>query len=152
MVQQFKHCSLHFSVSWLIIVKSLCTYCIDFINENNCWRFFLCQSKCVSDHLRTITNVHLNQTWPSQFQESGFCLSCTCSGHHGLSSTWRTEHKTSLWRSDTDVLEFIFVSNWQYDGFSQLFNLLIESTDISIFLRRSLFNLHRSDSWIIFGR
>ena len=151
MVQQFKHCSLYLSVPWFIVIESLCTNCIDFVNENNCWRFLFCKGECISDHLWTITDVHLHQSWSCKLKESSLGLSCTSSGHHGLSSTWRAKHQTSLWRSDTNVLEFFFVSDWQYDGFSQFFNLFIKAANVCVFLWWSFFNLHGSYSWIVFS-
>ena len=30
-------------------IKTLCTNGINFINKNNCWCFFFCQIKCISD-------------------------------------------------------------------------------------------------------
>lgn len=152
MVQKFKHSSLDFSIAWFVVIESLCSNCVNFIDENNCGRFFFGKGECVSDHLWTVTDVHLNKVWTGQFEECGFRLTCTGSGHHCFSCTWRTEHETSLWWPDTDVIELFFVSNWQNDSFSQFFDLLIKATDVGILFRRSLFNLHGSDSGIIFSR
>ncbi len=149
MVQKFQHCSLHFSVSWLVVIESLCTNCINFVNKNDCWRFFFCKGECISDHLRTITDVHLDKSWSGKFQESGFSLSSTGSGHHGFSSTWRSKHEAAFWRSDTNVVEFLFVSDGQDDGFSQFFDLLVEATNIGVFFWWSFFDFHGSDSWVI---
>lgn len=152
MVQKFKHSSLHFSITWFIVIESLCSDSVNFIYEDNCGSLLFCKGESVSDHLRTVTDVHLNEVWPGEFEESSFCLTCTCSGHHCFSCTWRTEHEASLWGSDTDVIELIFVSNWQDDGFSQFLNLLIKATDVGILFRRSLFYFHGSDSGVILCR
>lgn len=152
MVQKLEHSSLYFSVAWLIIVKSFCSDSINFINEDDCWGFFFGKGKSVSDHFWTVTDVHLYEVWTGKLKEGSFGLSSTSSGHHSLSCTWGSKHEASLWWPNTDVIELFFVSDWQNDGFSEFFNLLIKSTNIGILLRRPLFNLHGSDSWIIFGR
>ena len=36
------------------------TNSIDLINENNCRRFGFCKGKCISNHFRSITNIHLD--------------------------------------------------------------------------------------------
>jgi hypothetical protein len=41
------------------------------------------------------------------------------------------------------------VSNGQYDGFSQFFDLLVEATDVSVLFGWSFFDFHGSDSWVV---
>lgn len=152
MVQQFDHSSLHFSVTRFIVIESLCSHSVDFVNENDGRCFCLCQSEGISDHLGSITNVHLHKTGTSQFQESGLGLSSTCSCHHSLSCSWGTEHETTFRRSDTYFLELLFMGDWQNNSLSQFFNLFIESTNISVLFTRFLINFHGFHSAVIFIR
>ncbi len=151
MVQKLKHSSLNFSVSWLIVIESLCTNGINFIDENDGGRFLFGKSKSVSDHFRSITDIHLHKIWAGELKKSSFSLTGTGSGHHSFSSSWGSKHQATFWWSDTNVLEFFFVCDWQDNSFSKFFNLFIKSTNVSILFGWSLFDLHWSDSWVILG-
>ena len=146
MVEQFQHSSLNLSISRFVIIKSFGSNCIDFINKDNRRSLLLCHSKCVSHHLWSVSNIHLYQVRSCQFQESCLCLTCTSSRHHSLSSSRRTKHKTSLGGPDSNIGKLVFVSDGKYDGLSQFLNLFIQSSNISVLLRRFLLELHGLDS------
>jgi hypothetical protein len=61
LVEELKHCALHFPIATLIRVKPFCAYCIKLVNENDGWGLLLCKLECVTDELRAITNEHLHQ-------------------------------------------------------------------------------------------
>jgi hypothetical protein len=46
-----------------------------------------------------------------------------------LSCTWRAVEQDTLWRLDTDPHEKLWVLEWQLDDFSQLTDLVVQTTD-----------------------
>lgn len=53
---------------------------------------------------------------------------------------------------DSDLLESLGLLHGPDNSFNQLFNLLVQTTDICVFLRRLLVNFHCLDSAVVFGR
>lgn len=61
MVEELEHSSLYLSITGFIVIETLGSDSIDFIDEDDCWSFFLCQSKGIADHLWSISDIHLDQ-------------------------------------------------------------------------------------------
>ena len=149
MVEQLQHGSLDFPVSRFIVVESLGADSVDFINEDDCGGFLFGHGKGISHHFGSVTDVHLDQIWTCQFQECGFGLACTGSGHHGFACAWGSEHQASFGWSDSNIFKFVFMSYRQHNGLPKFFNLLVQSTNISVLFRGFFFQLHGLDSGIV---
>jgi len=152
MVKQLEHGPLHFSVSGLVVIESFGSDCIDFIDEDDRRLFFFSQGKGIPDHFGAVSDVHLNEVGSGQFQKTGFGLSCAGSGHHGLSGSGRAEHQTTFRRPDSDVFEFFFVCDRQDNGFSELFDLFIQASDIGVLFGGFFVDFHGLDPGVVLGR
>ena len=60
-------------------------------------------------------------------------------------------HQEALGWTNTKLLESFLVSHRQHNSFNQLFNLLVESTDVGVLFNWSLVDFHGFDAGIILG-
>src|SRR6266403_3387839 len=60
LVEELKHCALHFPITTLIRVEPLGAYCIKLVDENDRRCLFLRKLECVTDELGPITDEHLH--------------------------------------------------------------------------------------------
>ena len=61
LIQQLQHCSLHFTITRDVAVKSLCSNGIQLVNENDCRFFLFRKSKSITHKFGTITDEHLDK-------------------------------------------------------------------------------------------
>lgn len=151
LIQQLKHCSLHFSVCILVWVTSLSSNCINFVNENNCWCLLLGQLKGISNYLGSVTNKHLYQLRTCKLEKGSAGLRGTGSCKHGLSSTRRAIHENSLWSLETNFLKLFFVDQREDNGLSKLLNLLVKASYLRVLYIGSFLKLHGLDSCVKFS-
>mmetsp|Transcript_4401 Transcript_4401/g.11418 ORF Transcript_4401/g.11418 Transcript_4401/m.11418 type:complete len:233 (+) Transcript_4401:382-1080(+) len=100
LVQKLQHSPLHLSIAAQLRIEALCADGIDFVNEYDTRRLFLCESKGVPHKLGTISYEHLDQLGASQFQKCRIGLSCTGSSYEGFTGAGRAVQQDALWRFD----------------------------------------------------
>ena len=138
--------------SFIFTAASLGTNGIKLINEYDGWSFFSCKLECITNHLSSITDEHLDKLRSGKFEEGGFSLGSASTSHHSFSCTWRSMHEEALRRSNSDGIKSILVSHGKDDGFDEFLNLFIQATNISVFFSRSLIDFHRFNTRIILRR
>jgi hypothetical protein len=67
------------------------------------------------------------------------------------SGTWWAVHEHALRGLDAECLELVRLLDGEHDSFDELLNLLVESTDVRVRLRRAFVNLHRLDTGVELG-
>ena len=58
----------------------------------------------------------------------------------------------TLWWTNTQLLESLFMSHWKDNGLNKFLNLLVQTSDIRVFFRWPLIDLHSLNSRVIVGR
>ena len=142
-VEQFEHGPLHLSVSAFVVVETLGSYGVDLVDKDDGGSFLFGQGEGIAHHFGTVSDVHLHKVGAGQFEEGGFGLACTCTRHHRLSCSGGAEHEAAFGRTDTDGYELFLMGDGKDDGLTQLFDLLIESSNISVLFRGFFLELHR---------
>lgn len=87
LVQELKHCPLHFTVTGFLGVKPLGTNGIQLVDKDNCGRLLFCQLECVPDEFRAVTDEHLHQGWACELQVACVCLCCAGTREEGFAGT-----------------------------------------------------------------
>lgn len=146
LIEKLQHCSLHFTITTLIRIESLGTNRIQFINEDDCWSLLLRQLESITDKLGTITNEHLHQTGACKLKIASIGLSGACTGKKCLPCSWWAIHECTLWWLDPNGLELVRLLHRKNNSFDEFFDLLVEATDISVFLGRPFVDFHGLDT------
>mmetsp|Transcript_12381 Transcript_12381/g.28676 ORF Transcript_12381/g.28676 Transcript_12381/m.28676 type:complete len:366 (-) Transcript_12381:216-1313(-) len=158
LTQEFQHGTLHFPIPALIAPKSFCSNGINLINEQDSTRrstlLDLClgQFECVPDQLGAITNEHLYQLRSCQLEEYSIGLVGACPCQQRLPRPGRPMQQHSLGWFDANGIKHIFVSHWQNHRFDQFLDLLISTTNVTVFFCWSLIYFHGLDTRIKLGR
>ena len=72
------------------------------------------------------------------------------SGQERFARTGRAIHKDAFRRLDTKVFEFLLLLHGKYDGFDELFDLLVETTNVRICFCGSFIDFHGLYTRIVF--
>ncbi|KAH3679511.1 hypothetical protein WICPIJ_008612 [Wickerhamomyces pijperi] len=120
------------SFNFTVGLVSLWSNRIDFINEDNGWGVLFSFFESLSQVGFGLTSHLGHDFWTVDQEEESTGFIGNGSGHKGLTSTWRTVHKNTLWRLDTNGLEQLWVSQWQFNQFSNLGHLLSATTKIVV--------------------
>ena len=95
LVDDFKHSSLHFTIS---VSKSGSTNSIDFIKENDATLFLTSHLEDLSHHSGSFSNVPLDKLRPNNSDKAGISSVSDSSGSESLSSSWWSIEKNTLRR------------------------------------------------------
>jgi hypothetical protein len=171
LVQQLQHSPLHLPVSTLITIEPLRPNRIQLINEDDSGCLLLGEEERVTEDGGTLSNEHLNEGGASKLEECSVRLRCTGSRQQCLSSSYhplisaysagrkgegrltrRSIHERTLAALDSQRLELVCLLHRKYNRLDQLLNLLIQSSNVRIRIRRFLIHLHRLDPRIVLGR
>mmetsp|Transcript_7187 Transcript_7187/g.15374 ORF Transcript_7187/g.15374 Transcript_7187/m.15374 type:complete len:342 (-) Transcript_7187:476-1501(-) len=152
LIQQLQHRPLHLAVSTQLRIKPLGAHRVQLINEDNRGRFLLCQLKRVPYQLRAVSNEHLHQLWPCQFQKRRVSLRSTCASKQCFPHTGRSVHQHAFRWLNADILEAFRMRHGQNNGFNQLLDLLIKPSNVTIVFRGLFINFHCFHARVILRR
>eukprot|EP00037_Helgoeca_nana_P025280 m.274576 g.274576 ORF g.274576 m.274576 type:complete len:377 (+) comp26901_c1_seq1:1639-2769(+) len=151
LIQELEHRPLHLTVSGLFRVEPLGSDRVELIDEDDGGRLFLCQRKRITDKLCAVTDEHLDQLRASKLQEGGVGLGGARPSHQRLPGTWRAIHQAALWWANSNGGETLLVLERQYDCLDQLFDLLVQPTNVGVHFLWLLVDLHRLHSRVVLG-
>lgn len=103
-----------------------------------------------SDHTSRLTNILVNNGTGHNLQKVAVQLTGNGTGQQSLASTRWTVQQYTLWWDDTDSQEQLGVDQRQLDNFTDLANLLLETSDLAVCHLAWVFVRHVVDKWVDF--
>mmetsp|Transcript_62077 Transcript_62077/g.173336 ORF Transcript_62077/g.173336 Transcript_62077/m.173336 type:complete len:390 (+) Transcript_62077:291-1460(+) len=158
LTEKFQHGTLDFTIAALISTESFCTNGIDLINKEDCARrhallyLGLGKLKGVSNKFGSVSNEHLHQLRAGQFEKDGIGLIGTRSCQQGLSGTGWSVQQDSLGRTNTNSIKHVLVRHGQDHSFNEFLDLLISTSNVTVFFRGSFVDFHGLHAAVKFFR
>ena len=130
--QQLHQRSLDFTITGCRSVQSFCTNGIDLVEENHARSLFFRQRKQFANHATAFADVLLCELTAHHPNEGGVGVVGNGLGQQGLPTAWRTDKEDAFGRHDTDLLEQLGLHEREFDGFTDGFHLLIQTSNILV--------------------
>mmetsp|Transcript_11394 Transcript_11394/g.18688 ORF Transcript_11394/g.18688 Transcript_11394/m.18688 type:complete len:210 (-) Transcript_11394:563-1192(-) len=150
LIEKLEHGPLDFADTSLIAAaRTLLANGIKLIDENDGGRFLTSQSKRITHNLRTITDKHLHKLWTSKLQKRRIRRCCACACHHRLASARRSMHQHTFRWHNANCFKALLMRHRQHNSFDKLFDLLVQTTNVTILICGSLIDFHCLHSRIV---
>merc|ERR1719500_2217763 len=148
LVEEFQHCPLDFSLSSAVAVIPFSPHCINLINEDNGGTMLICHPEQLSHKLGTVSKVLLDQFASNHSEEgcAGLVGNSLC--QQGLAGARGAVQDHPLGRLDAHLLVVLWVGERQLNGFLDLLDLGVKTSDISIALSRGFLKFHNGNHWV----
>lgn len=142
LVEQLHKSSLNFPVSTGSLGESLSSDGINLIHKDDAGLVLLGIAEHFSDYSGRLSNVLVNDGRSNYLQELGIDLAGQGSRKQGFASTWRSVQQHSLGRLDSHPLEQLGIGERQLNCFSQVSDLVSESSHVRVLDLAWIFGNH----------
>eukprot|EP00038_Savillea_parva_P006719 m.165443 g.165443 ORF g.165443 m.165443 type:complete len:430 (+) comp12562_c0_seq1:97-1386(+) len=142
LVQQFQHGALNLAFPTRCRVVPLCPDRVNLIHKDDRRCMLAGHSKQLPDQLGPIPSVLLNQLRADDPQKGCRCLVGNGLGEERLARAWRAVQDNALGRTDPHLFIVLRVRQWEFDGFLDFHNLVVQSANVGIRFCGSLLQFH----------